>query len=533
MVATLLRLRLRLLLHTLRREGWRIVLLVVGLLWALASSPSVLGGMVWLSRQPVEVVHDVLVLVGTVLVLGWAVVPLLVPGLDDSLDIGRFATFGLRARRLVPGLLVAALLGVPTLVTFLGSAAPALAWLGPGRELGVLPAVLALALAPVAGLTCVLASRLSTGLAARVLGSRRSREISAVGGVLVAGFAVPVVVGVAALGLEGALERVPAVAAVLGWTPLGAVWAAPAALADGEVLGALGRVVVAVGTVVLAARAWAVLLDRALVSPPARGGQSRRRRDVVLGREGLGLPAVARPALAVTRRALRYWTADPRYLSALLGSVAAPLIIVVLAGTVIDAPAAVALSIAPLMGGTIGWGRHNDVAFDGTALWMHVVAGVPGWADRAGRTLATLAWSVPVVVGVAVVGSMVAGRVDLLPASLGAGLGVLCGGLAVSAVASGALIYPVPAAGANPYAAQMGAVGASLVAQLVTSVATLALCVPVLVAFGAAMWWEPAMAWVTLGVGVLGGALVLGAGVAQGGRVYDARSVRLLARLSR
>lgn len=541
MVATLVRLRLALLGHTLRREGWRVVVLVAGALWALASIPSVLGGMVWLAGQPVDLTHDVLVVAGTVLVLGWAVVPLVVPGLDDSLEITRFATFGLPARRLVPGLLVSALVGVPTLFTLMVSLGPVIAWVGGGAVsdtsgTGRGAALLAVVLAPVATLTCMLASRLSTALAGRVLGSRRSREISAVAGLAVILLAVPVVLGVSALGLEGALERVPGIAAALGWMPWGAVWAAPAALAAGDGAGAVMRIAVALATVALGVLAWSALLDRALVSPPHRGGQTRRGGDGIIGRPAR-VVLLTRPdavaALAVTRRALRYWTADPRYLSALLGAVTMPLVIVVLAGTVVDAPAAVALSIGPLMAGTIGWGRHNDVAYDGSAFWLHVVSGVPGWADRTGRAVATLVWSVPLTLLVAVLGSAVAGRTDLVPAAIGAGLGVLCAGVAISAISSAAMSYPVPAAGASPYAAPSGSLGASLVAQLVTSVATLALSTPVLLTFAAALWWHPSMAWAVLAVGVVGGAATLAGGIAVGGGVYDTRARRQLARLSR
>ena len=513
--------------RTLGREGWRLVVLIFGSLWALSALPSVIGGMVWASQQSSAVAHDVLVVAGTLLLTGWALVPVLVPGLDDSLDITRFATFGVSTRRLVPALLVASLVGVPTLFTALVCFAPAIAWSGAG---GPGATALAVLLAPVALVTCVLASRISTGLAARVLGSRRSRESGAVVGLLVAALAVPLVLTIGSLGLEGALEHVPTVARVLGWTPLGLVWAAPAAVADRDLVGAAARTLLALAWVGVGIVVWERLLHRALVRPPSRGGEVRRRVDAMLPtREGRG-PG-ARAAAAIARRGLRSWSADPRYLSSLLGAVVAPVVIVLLVATVVDAPAAVALSMGPLMAGTIGWGRHNDVAFDGSAFWMHVASRVPGWSDRLGRTVATLAWAVPLTAAVGVAGAFVGGRPDLVLAAAGASVGVLCGGLAVSAVFSALLPYPVPEAGANPYAAQMGAVGASMVAQAVTSAASLLVCAPVLVAYGSALWWRASMAPVVLLVGVVGGGAVLWTGIVLGGRVYDARQVRLLARM--
>jgi ABC-2 type transport system permease protein len=527
-VATLLRLKLTILRHTLRKDAWRVVLLVCGGVWMLSAVPLLIGGMAWVGRQPVEVGHDVLVVAGSLLVLGWAVVPVLVPGLDDSLEIGRFATFGVPVRRLAPALLVAGVLGLPTLFTALVCLAPVLAWFGASGPAAAAAALLA---APVGWITCALAARLSTGVGALVLGSRRSREVGAVIGLLMVALGVPTVVSLTSLGLDGVLERVPEAAAFLGWTPLGLPWAVPAAVAEGDLVGALGRLAIAAGWLALGFVAWTALLRRALVRPPSRGGQVRRRVDAMVPRRRRSWSPGAVAAAAITRRSLRYWGADPRYVSGLLGAVIAPVVIVLLLATVVHAPAAVALSMAPLMAGTIGWGRHNDVAFDGSAFWLHVVAHPPGWADRLGRALGTMAWAVPVTVAVSILGAGVAHRPDLLPATLGASLGVLAAGLAVSAVFSIVLTYPVPAPGESPFAAQMGSVGASMLAQLVTSAATTALCLPLLLLYGAAMWSGPGFVPATLLVGLLGGGAVLAAGVVLGGRVYDARASRVLARL--
>ena len=529
MVATVLRLKFTILGHTLRREPWRVVVLVAGLIWALATLPSVVGGMVWLSRQPSDVTRDVLVIAGAVLVLGWVIIPLLLPGMDDSLDVARFATFRVPVRRLVPALLVASLLAVPTAFTGVVSLAPVIAWSGAG---GRGAALVALVSAPLALATCVLAARISTGVVSRLLGTRRSRELGAVAGLLVVAAGTPVVIWLGSVGLEGALERVPLAASVLGWTPFGLVWAAPAAMAQGSPLGAFARVVLAAAWVAAGVVAWSRLLQRALVRPPSLGGQVRRRTDAILPARHRNSRAGAIAATAITRRALRYWGADPRYVTALLGAVIAPVVIVLLVATVVDAPAAVALSMGPLMAGSIGWGRHNDLAFDGSAFWLHVAARVPGWADRLGRVTATLVWAVPVTVVVSVGGALVGGRPDLAPAAVGAALGVLCAGLAVSCLFSSALPYPVPSPGANPFAAEMGALGASMAAQLVTSGATLALCLPLIALYAGALWSAPVYAVLTVVVGVLGGASLLAGGVVAGGRVYDARAARVLVKLS-
>jgi ABC-2 type transport system permease protein len=513
----------------MRRELWRAILFGIGALWALSMLPSVVSGMLWVAEQSIEVSADILVVGGSILLVGWAVIPELILGMDDSLDIGRFATSGLSARRLVPGLLVAGVVSVPAAFTGVVALAPLIVW----ARAGWAPALVTVLAAPAALVTCVLLSRLGTELSARMLSSRRSRETSAALGVLAAGLALPVIITLGSLGLSGALEKVPTLAAVLGWTPLGLVWAAPAAMAAGDLVGAVARLALAFGWVGAGLVAWATLLQRALTRPPSRGGQVRRRADGMLP---TGPRRHAHPGLvaagAIARRGLRYWTADPRYMAALLGAVVAPVLIVLLVTTVVDTPAVVGLSLGAFIGGAIGWGRHNDVAYDGSAFWLHVAAHVPGWADRLGRTVSTVVWAAPLTVLMSLAGAAVAGRWELAGAAVGSGVGVLLAGLAVSAVLSALLPYPVPQAGANPYSAQLGAVGASLVAQLVSSMATLALCTPVLALFAAAVWWDPAFATAALVVGVVGGAGVLAAGVALGGRVYEARAPRLLSRIT-
>ena len=527
MVATLVRLKVRILRHTLGREVWRLVLLVIGILWALSMMPSVIGGSLWLSHQGHGAARDIVVVAGSLAVAGWTFIPILVPGMDDSLDIGRFATSGLRARRLAPGLLVAGLVSVPAVFTGILALAPVLAW----HRVGGPTVALAVAAAPVALLTCVLHARVCTELASRLLSSRRSRETGTVIGLLAAVLAVPAVLALGSLGLEGALEKVPTIAQVLGWTPFGLAWAAPSAMAVGDAPGAYARLALAVVWVVVLAVGWTVLLQRALVQPPSHSGQARRRSDAMLPRSATRRHPGLVAAVAIARRGLRSWTADPRYMGALLGAVVAPVLIVMLGAAVVEAPDVVVLGLGGFMAGTIGWGRHNDLAYDGSAFWLHLTAHVPGWADRLGRTLSTFVWAAPVVVTVSLIGAMVVDRWDLAGAAVGLGVGVLCGGLAVSAVASALLPYPVPEAGANPYAAQMGAVGATLVAQLVSSMATMVVCAPVAALYALSLWLQPGLAVATLLVGVVGGLATLAAGVILGGRVYDGRASRLLVRL--
>ncbi|MFP5346444.1 MAG: hypothetical protein ACLGIA_05405, partial [Actinomycetes bacterium] len=261
----------------------------------------------------------------------------------------------------------------------------------------------------------------------------------------------------------------------------------------------------------------------ALVTPASAGTARRHGRSALLDR----LPAG--PAWAVAGRSLRYWRRDPRYLTSIVATFALPAAVLSLALLGMFSVRSAALAVGPLLGGVLGWGQHNDVAYDGTAVWTHVVSDLSGRADRAGRAAAVLVWAVPLTVVAAVAGCAVADRWQLLPAVLGLSLGLLGIGTGVSAVSSALLPYRVPEAGSNPFQTPSGAAVATLVAQAVTSSVTCALAVPVVVAFVLALLGSGTAGWVALVLGAALGAAAVLAGVHLGGRLFERRGPELLA----
>lgn len=525
MVAAVVALKLRLLRNTMAREVWRVILFGLGALWAVSMLPAVIGGARWLSGQDVEVQQSSLVVVGTVLLVGWAVIPVLMFGADETVVPRKFATLGPDPRRLAPALAVAATLSIPAVFTGAVCLASVVVW----RGYGLPTTVVALGAAAAAFATCVLAARISTALATRLLSSRRARELSGVLAVVVLIAVVPFFVALGSLGLEGVLERIPGLASALAFTPFGAAWAAPAAAAQGSWIAALGHLLLAWGFVGLGMLVWIAQVDRLLVDPPSTVGAARRRADAFLGASAG--PTATRTALAVARRSLRYWVGDPRYLASLASTLLMPVLIALLLSVVGIGAVSGAVLLAPLVAGAVGWGRHNDTAFDGTAFWMHVSAGVSGIADRAGRALALAVWAIPLVVAFALGGAWFSGRWDLFGASLGLALGLFGAGLGVAMVSSVLLPYPAPRAGESPFSTESGAVGASLAAQFVSTGVTGVLAVPVTVLFWLTVTRGASFGAATLAVGVIGGAVVLVAGVVLGGRLLDARGAQILARL--
>ena len=549
MVRTVLDLRLRSTMHQLRREWWRVLMLVVGVVWSISLVPAVVWGARVLSYNTVAVKADAAVAVTVILTLGWWLVPLAITGLDDTLEPTRFASLGIAPRRLAPALSVSTLLTVPSLFTLFVLVALSTMWHNEHPRTLVL--VVAVAGAVVQWVAVVWSSRVVSAWTARIVAGRRSRLALAgtVGAVVL--LAIPVVWVVARDGLEMVLDYdIPVLLDQWGRTPLAAAMAAPESLALRNTWGVLWRLAITLGWAAALQGAWAANVAYAQVHPLFRGGGTRERDDAVLaaatpdarGRWRAAWHAVWRrvwpvarhahgPVRAVRARQERAWRSDPRHVAALAGVVVMPLMVLVLVPLFgVDSRW---MLLAPLvLAASIGWGRHNDLALDSTAVWLDVVSGRHGRAVMSGRMAAVLRWALPLVVIMALLAWGWSRQWLLGLGILGTSLGVLGATLGVSAVTAVVFPYRVAAPGESPLGAPPGSVGASVVAQTLSSLAT-AVVVPVVMApMAAAVLWDARWAWVAAVVGVvIGGAMYVG-GVRFAGMMYDQRAGALVGALS-
>lgn len=106
---------------------------------------------------------------------------------------------------------------------------------------------------------------------------------------------------------------------------------------------------------------------------------------------------------------------------------------------------------------TVGAGAvlANDLAYDGSAWWMQVAAGLPGWVDRAGRVLAIGIPVLVIAVAVSLLQVVLGQHVHWLVVSgplISALLIALSVGCALGAVDPG----QAPRRGSNPFAGNAG-----------------------------------------------------------------------------
>ena len=562
MVATLVKLKWRLTLNALTKNIWAIIGTVFGALYGVGALAMVLAGAVGLGlKADADVIMLVLGALGALLVAGWAVVPLLITGLDSTLDPRAMAAWAAPSRGLALGLVAAGALGIPGCITAAVCLIPVLTWLLAGQ---LTAALLALLCAPAALATCVLLSRIIV-TAAGISSSRRGRETTAI--IAFVAFMVctqlpnliPRILGDDPTDI---LQPLGTLARVMGLSPFGWAFAAPGVMATGSVPAALALAIGAWILPVILLPLWQRVVNKAMTSP---GTSHTRTRAYTADGAGSdvqhrGLPdvlpwarrlsaALPAPAVAVAARSLRYWRTDPRYLVQFVSVLILPVVLVLgpalnssrfvvyVNGQRVEtsfalghAPTAL-LFMAPALAVFMGWALHDDLGMDSTALWSHLSAGISGAHDRLGRVVGAAVWQAPVMLVVDVFMVVWTGRWEALPAVTGACLALYGSALAWSCLASVLLPYETLAPGDSPMRSRTS--GTAFLAALIQMAAILlllAVCSPVL---GAAIYGvvqaAPVWEWTALVAGVVWCSLLLWGGVVIGGRALDRRGPQVLA----
>jgi ABC-2 type transport system permease protein len=514
-VAHVLRLRLALLFGALRGDGRHVARVTTGLVLLVAATVAACWAILTMSDASTDAVLAVTVLGGSAVTLGFALAPLFA-SVDDPLDPRRFALFALPRGPLAMVLVVAGLLSVPIFVLIAVAISTAVVWADHGVPVPVTIVSVLLGV-----LTSALLARICMALAAMFLRERRSRELSGVFVLVVLVVVVPVGVFLSSLEWRGSvppqlLDAVGALAA----TPLGAAWALPGVVASGEQVWL--PVAVAVATVLVLGLVWAWVVRRVLTTTE-RPGVGRERG-------GLGWFAVApgTPGGAVAARSLVYWFGDRRYVvNALVIPVAAAITTVplLIAGV---PPELVVLVPVPFAALFLGWLPHDDVAYDSTAVWMHIASGVRGVSDRVGRLVPVLLVGVPLLAVAVPIAVSLHGRWAILPAMTGACASLFLTGLGLSSISSVVAPYAVSRPGESPFQQPQRTGSGGALAQGAVMLGALILSAPVLwcgwLALQGDMDAATTAMWSGLGIGL--GVLVVG--VTIGSIAFERRGGRIM-----
>ncbi len=508
MVDHVLRLKLALLASALRpgrdlARALPVIALAIAIGWAVIALALVVD-----TELPAH--RGAIVVVATSLSIGIAVAPLSA-GLGSALEPRRFAAFPIDPRHVALALGVAGAIGIPGLLAAVLGIGLELAWAGtPSGGAAIAGGV-------IAALAIILASQFLVAVGALLAISAAARRVITVGARFVVALAVAAA-GVTVLAATDAAadDTVIAVAAALGNTPLGMLWAAPGSELSPQVARLLGGVIM----VIVMAVGWGWVVARLLETP-----QRTQRKTPTLSL-GLFDLAPATSAGVIAARSLLYWARDPRYRLVLLGLPLAPVLMMLVLGTAGAPLPPLWLLPLPVLALFLGWFPHNDAAYDNTALWVHVAAPVPGIADRWGRCVP------PLLIGLLLLPPaplfvLWSGVEGALPALLGVTVGLLLTGLGVSSISSAIGAYPAARPGSGPFDQPPTLGTRSGWTPALSLAAILALMAPTLLV---GMWGFTDPAWFAVS-GIAGAATGVGMlllGLVVGGRAFRARAPELL-----
>jgi ABC-2 type transport system permease protein len=188
-----------------------------------------------------------------------------------------------------------------------------------------------------------------------------------------------------------------------------------------------------------------------------------------------------------------------------------------------------ALLPVPIVALFLGWVSHNDIAYDSTAIWLHVAAHTRGVADRLGRLVPVLAVGTPVLIAGSIIAGALFGDLTAGFGELGVSGCLFLTGMGLGSVSSARLPYPVPQPGTSPFQQPNASSGLTAAVQSLTFLGQFLPAVPAIVFALLGVLDGDGWFLASLGAGLGIGALVFAMGLQLGARVFERRGPEILA----
>lgn len=506
LTSVFVRLKLSLLRNGLRQSTGRTAAYIVSIVITAVFAAAMVLAFV-LMRGTADADSIVILLTG-VLALSWAVMPLFVPGGDETLDPSRLVMLPLRPQPLVRSLLVASLVGIGPAFTLLIGVGAALA-LARGA-VGVVVSVLAV---PLVVLVCVALSRAVAAANVRLLTSRKGRDLAVLSGLLIAVGIQVVNFGAQRLSRAGGLSSLEPAAAVVGWLPPASAIGAVDSAGEGDYALAAGQLLLTVAALGALLYWWQRSLVKLMTAPD--GSTIGAAPDSAGGRSGTGLLGRLLPGGrtgTVMERTLRYIARDPKTKAAWITSLAIGAIVPLFnafQGTG-------SIYFACFASGMLGIQMYNQFGQDTSAFWMvaqTISTAADAYAELRARALALLLITLPYTAFVTAATAAVLGDWSSLPEALGLAFALLGAMLATGAVTSANFPYSIPQDNAYKNVAP-GQGGLAWISIFGGMIGGALLCAPVI---GATIYLhladEESLLWILLPTGTLYGALLAWGGL--------------------
>jgi len=468
----LVQLKLRLLLNALRSSDSVKISFIISSAFAVLLAISTFLALAAFRGKSTSV--EVTSVIFTVFAFGWLIAPIMVFGVDSTLDPATLALYPLRTRQLAAGLLAASFTGLWPLANVTG-----LLGVTVGLASGAFGVIVAVVAVVLQVLFCIALSRFMTTSLASLLRSRRGRDLAVfliIPLFVLYEFFTQVVPKAAS---EGKITAASFTGfdAWMRWLPPGLAAHAIQDASHGRPGMAFARLGALAAVIVVFAWLWVRSLGRALVSVDTTT-QSSRVRGTGLPLAGLGLRGT------VAARLWLYQRREP--LSLLYWALVAVLTVAPSASSVLGHKHHPAAILASAIFGTAFTGifHANSAGLTGPAFVLEATALGRGRDLRAyfsGQNLVLCVIGAPLVVAVCFALAAVAGDpgmgVETTPVVL-AGIGAALG---LSNLLTAALPYPMVKRVGTPVLVPAPGYGSYRLGGLLTLAGTAVLAVPVIV----------------------------------------------------
>ncbi len=474
MARVLVQLKLRLLLNALRSSTAAQTSFIISTFFAIVVA---IGGFYVLALfRGLTASVDLTTVIFTMFAFGWLIAPVMSFGLDGTLDPATLQLYPLRTRPLAAGLLAASAAGawpVANLLALLGVIV--------GLASGVLGVLVALIAVPLQVLFCITLARLVTTSMARMLRSRRGKDLAAF--LVIPIFALVELLGqvIPRAAAQGGITAASfaGVDAWMRWLPPGLAAHAIQDASHGRPGTALALLALLAAVIVVLGWLWVRSLGRALVTADTTTQSSRVRRGT-LSLDRFGLRGTV---------AARFWIYQRREPSSLVYWVMAAVIMVVVSISTIIGPhqhPAVVLGSAVVGAGFVGAFHANPVGLTGPpfAVEAQALAGRRELRSYfSGQDIVFAVIAVPALTAISFGLAVGVGRPAEGVAAAAIGLAALGAALGMSNILAVVLPYPVAKRAGNPMRQAAQGYGAYGFGSIVGTVGCAAVAaIPVIVA---------------------------------------------------
>ncbi|RSX51784.1 ABC transporter permease [Bifidobacterium goeldii] len=541
---TIVRLRWALTFATLRKSAWQTVGYVIAIVFGVSAVVGT-GALAFFLGGPLmriaisefglyaflATMHVIVILLGSFAMIMVAFVQLMLIGDGSTMSPKRFTLYGIPDVRLQLGVVLAGLSGIPAICGTLAL----MLWSLSYRWMGADVVIAAIVAAPLTIITMMSIAKLIISTATTLVTSKRGKALLYVITMTVFVFAcqLPNLI-TSSNGAGGpdvtALSRVTA---VLSWTPLGAAFQLPFDAFSGSYGLLAARILILALTWALcfAGCVWCLRRDRLTA-----GAAERTVTAKGIGAFGWMPDSVSG---ALSARLFTYLKRDPRQMMLFIMPVLFVVVFSFQANGLGMQDGGAAMVWQSLIWG--GWLmpmlEGNGLAYDGRGFTMEVLAGVRGHDDRVARVrvfgvICAVYLTVMALVCLVITGDWrTSGGLLTGLTFLVIGISVSLSALGLAEVVNCSFMYPVPSMD-KPFSTPQGRAMAQGFFPFIHLFGSAALMLPtgivaaVLALSGGLTWY--AWYWVLMPVGLVNGLAAVIIGSWLGGKLLDARAIRVV-----